>query len=40
MKMVGSGQYLDITNERSVKGMMLREYVDIIENRWKVRSGW
>ena len=39
-KMVGSGQYLDITNERSVKGMMVREYVDIIENRWKVRSGW
>ena len=35
-KLPGVGQYLDLTSERSIKGMMLREYVDIVENRWKM----
>jgi len=34
-KMPGVGQYLDINSERSIKAMMLREFVDILENRWK-----
>ena len=35
-KMPGAGQCLDINNEKSIKAMMLREYVDVVENRWKL----
>ena len=37
-KMPGAGQCLDINNEKSIKAMMLREYVDVVENRWKLYS--
>ena len=37
-KMPGAAQCLDINNEKSIKAMMLREYVDLVENRWKLYS--
>ena len=37
-KMPGAGQYLDINNEKSIKAILLREYVDVVENRWKLYS--
>ena len=37
-KMPGAGQCLDINNEKSIKAILLREYVDVVENRWKLYS--